>query len=609
MGSIELISDRIRLRPISKNDLEPIHELHSFPETDEFNTLGIPKNINETKIILRNWLDLMRVKKVTNHIFTVESLEGNFIGLIALNQGSLKQQRGEVWYKILPKLWSKGYATEALNLVLDFGFEQVELHRITAGCAIDNLGSIRVLEKVGMIREGICREILPLRKGWTDNYEYAILRTERNIRPKQDTVQKDKDHVWHPFTQHHSAKDHLEIVKAEGVNLYDASGKKYIDANSSWWVNTHGHGHPHIGKAISEQFSKIDHIVFAGVTHPKAVELAERITNVLPDHLQKVFFSDNGSTAVEIAIKMVIQYFYNRDENKNRFLAMQGSYHGDTFGAMSLGQRGYFNKPFEQYFFDVDYIDFPTQENEEDILKHVKSLFESGDFAGVIVEPLVQGAAGMRMYSAKFLDQLTALAHQYGVLVIFDEVMTGFGRTGKLFSMDHCENKPDIVALSKGLTAGVMALGLTVASDKIYDAFLSENVGKALLHGHSFTANPIACAVACANLDLFEKRSTWENIDAIEGWNEDFAKELSTLDCVEKIRQQGTIIAFEVKTGEGNTYFSDVKTEAYDYFLEKGVLLRPLGNVIFVNPPYCITHQDHQKITREVLNFLKEGKN
>ena len=419
--------------------------------------------------------------------------------------------------------------------------------------------------------------------------------------------QKDKTHVWHPFTQHHTAKEHLEIVKAYGVYLEDASGKKYIDANSSWWVNTHGHGHPHIAKAMSEQFSTMDHIVFAGVTHPKAVELADRITSILPPHLEKVFFSDNGSTAVEIAIKMVMQYFYNKGEGKNRFLAMNGSYHGDTFGAMSVGQRGYFNKPFEPFFFDVDYIDFPNGENEQAILNQVKQLFSSGEFAGLIIEPLVQGAAGMRMYSAEFLDQLTVLAHENGVLVIFDEVMTGFGRTGKMFAMDYCQNKPDLVALSKGLTAGVMALGLTIASNRIYDAFLSDDIGKALLHGHSFTANPIACAVACANLDIFEEESTWENIAAICQWNVEFANDLAKIDCVENIRQQGTILAFEVKTGKGNSYFSDVKTKAYQFFLEKGILLRPLGNVIFVNTPYCIEKKEYDEVRRGVIDFL-EGK-
>ncbi len=418
--------------------------------------------------------------------------------------------------------------------------------------------------------------------------------------------EKDKKHVWHPFTQHFTAKEHLEIVSAKGIYLTDVDGEKYIDANSSWWVNTHGHGHPHIGEAINTQFSTMDHIVFAGVTHPKAVELADRITNLLPEHLEKVFFSDNGSTAIEIAMKMVIQYFYNRGEEKSKFLAMNGSYHGDTFGAMSVGQRGYFNKPFEPFFFAVDYIDFPTSENEQAILNQAEILFSSGEFAGLIIEPLVQGAAGMRMYSPVFLDKLTALAQKNDVLIIFDEVMTGFGRTGKLFAMDFCKNKPDLVALSKGLTAGVMALGLTVASDKIYEAFLSDDIGKALLHGHSFTANPIACAVACASLDLFEEKKTWENIDDIVTWNTSFAKELSQFENVENIRQQGTILAFEVKTGEGNSYFSDVKTKAYPFFLEKGILLRPLGNVIFVNPPYCITEEEYRQIKEAIVSFLKD---
>ena len=414
----------------------------------------------------------------------------------------------------------------------------------------------------------------------------------------------DKKHVWHPFTQHQTAGEPLEIVKAEGVYLYDSSEKKYIDANSSWWVNTHGHGHPHIGKAISEQFKTIDHIVFAGVTHPKAAELAERITKLLPETLEKVFFSDNGSTAVEIALKMTFQYWHNKREKKQRFLAMHGSYHGDTFGAMSVGQRGYFNEPFEPFFFDVDYIDFPTASNEEQILKRAEDLFKTGEFAGMIVEPLVQGAAGMQMYSPVFLDRLTKLAHAHDVLVIFDEVMTGFGRTGKLFAMDHCREKPDLTALSKGLTAGVMALGLTVASDKIYEAFLGEETTKALLHGHSFTANPLACAVACANLDLFEQEETWEGVRNLEKWNSQFSDQLEKIKTVKNVRQQGTILAFEIDTGGDSTYFSDIKAQAYAFFLEQGVLLRPLGNTLFVNPPYCITESEYMQIQKAILDFL-----
>lgn len=417
--------------------------------------------------------------------------------------------------------------------------------------------------------------------------------------------ERDKAVVWHPFTQHKTTGDHLEIVKASDVSLFDAEGKEYIDANSSWWVNVHGHGHPHIGKAISDQFNTIDHIVFAGVTHPKAVELAERIVEKTPENLQKVFFSDNGSTAIEVGLKMAFQYFHNLEKPRQKVVALSGSYHGDTFGAMSVGQRGYFNAPFESFFFDADYLDFPSSENEQEVLKQARELFSTNEVAALILEPLVQGAAGMRMYSPEILDQLTAIAHEFGSLVIFDEVMTGFGRTGKLFSMDHCENKPDIVAFSKGLTAGVMALGLTVATQDIFDAFLSEEKTKAFLHGHSFTANPIACAVACANLDLFEREETINNIDALVKWGSEFTSTLKGLNNVRNVRQTGTIVAFEIETGQGDTYFSDIRERAYTYFLENGILLRPLGNTLFVNPPYTITKEVYDRITKTILDFLR----
>ncbi len=418
-------------------------------------------------------------------------------------------------------------------------------------------------------------------------------------------MERDKAVVWHPFTQHKTAANHLEIVKASGVSLFGADGKEYIDANSSWWVNVHGHAHPHIGKAISDQFNTIDHIVFAGVTHPKAVELAERIVEKSPANLKKVFFSDNGSTAVEVGLKMAFQYFHNQDKSRKKVVALNGAYHGDTFGAMSVGQRGYFNAPFESFFFDVDYLDFPTSKNKEAVLSNARKLFESNEVAVLILEPLVQGAAGMRMYSPEMLDELTSIAHEFGSLVIFDEVMTGFGRTGKLFAMDHCKNKPDIVAFSKGLTAGVMALGLTVASQEVYDAFLSEEKTKAFLHGHSFTANPIACAVACASLDIFEQKETFESIHSIVEWGSEFINDLKQFDTVRNTRQSGTIVAFEIETGEGDTYFSDIRERAYDYFLEHGVLLRPLGNTLFVNPPYSISKAEYSKISRAILNFLK----
>jgi adenosylmethionine---8-amino-7-oxononanoate aminotransferase len=418
-------------------------------------------------------------------------------------------------------------------------------------------------------------------------------------------LKKDRQYVWHPFTQMLSSEEPLEIVKAEKTCLFTADGTSYIDCNSSWWVNVHGHGHSHIGKAIADQFNKIDHVLFAGTTHSKAVELAERIVRILPNNaFQKVFFSDNGSTAIEVALKMVFQYWYNQNKPKRRILALEGAYHGDTFGAMAVGQRGYFNAPFEHFFFDVDQLDFPSPDIEQKLLEKAEKLFSLNEFAAIIVEPLVQGSAGMRMYSSGWLDQLVQMARKFDVLVIFDEVMTAWGRTGKLFAMNHCQELPDIVCLSKGLTGGVLPLGLTVCTDQIYNAFLSEEKTKALLHGHSFTGNPLACAAACASLDIFEEIETWKSIERICEQNWQFSHKIKGMSQIMEVRQCGTILAIELNTGEGNTYFSNVRDLAYRYFLDHGILLRPLGNILFINPPYCITNQELSKVYTTIRSFL-----
>ena len=418
-----------------------------------------------------------------------------------------------------------------------------------------------------------------------------------------DLLKKDKAYVWHPFTQMQTAPEPLELVRAKNTSLFTADGKEYIDCNSSWWVNVHGHGNEHIGNAINEQFKQIDHAIFAGATHPKAVELAERIVQLLPNPLAKVFFSDNGSTAIEVALKMVFQYWHNKNQPKKRTLALDGAYHGDTFGAMAVGQRGYFNQPFEHFFFDVDFIDFPTKDNEEELILQAENLFKSTEFAAVILEPLVQGSAGMRMYSTGFLTRLVNMAKQYEVKVILDEVMTAWGRTGTYFAFQHTEIVPDIVCLSKGLTGGVLPLGLTVATNEIYAAFLSEEKSKALLHGHSFTGNPLSCAAACASLDLFEQQSTWENVKRIADANEAFALTIDST-SVENVRFLGTILAIELKTSGESSYFSDIRDQAYTYFLENGILLRPLGNIIFINPPYCITELELNKIYEKLQTFI-----
>ncbi|MBL7900138.1 MAG: adenosylmethionine--8-amino-7-oxononanoate transaminase [Crocinitomicaceae bacterium] len=417
--------------------------------------------------------------------------------------------------------------------------------------------------------------------------------------------EKDFQFVWHPFTQMKTAQPPLPVVRAEGVWLFTEDGKKYLDANSSWWTNINGHGNKYIADKIYEQFLEIDHVIFAGVTHPKAVELSERILKKTENNFQKVFFSDNGSTSVEVALKMVYQYWYNLGQTKKRFLAIQGAYHGDTFGAMSVGERGYFNKPFEHLFFDVDFIDFPTSENGNELLKKLERLFSTSEFAGFIFEPLVQGAAGMRMYDESWLDNAISLAKKHNVLTIGDEVMTGFYRTGKFLATNYLTQKPDIICLSKGLTGGVLPLGLTLATQKIFDAFLHEETTRALLHGHSFTGNAIACAAACASLDLLEEKETIQQVEMIASMHHQFVKDQKNNPAFKSINPKGTILSIELKTNKDSGYFTSVRDEAYNYFLSKGFIIRPLGNVIFLNPPYCISEEELQSLYQVILEFAE----
>ncbi|MEN9301640.1 MAG: adenosylmethionine--8-amino-7-oxononanoate transaminase [Bacteroidota bacterium] len=417
---------------------------------------------------------------------------------------------------------------------------------------------------------------------------------------------KDAAHVWHPFTQVKTEAPPLQVVKAEGSLLFTADGRSYIDCNSSWWVNIHGHGNAHIGKAISEQFQRIDQVIFAGVTHQPAVELATRLTRLLHPSLQKVFFSDNGSTAVEVALKMAMQYFHNRGENRTKIMALNGAYHGDTFGAMSVGERDMFNRPFEPFFFEVNYLPFPEADKEAEILEKAAHDFATGAYLCLILEPLIQGSAGMRIYSVDFLEKLTRLAQENEVLVIYDEVMTAFGRTGKLFAYEHTEVVPDMICLSKGLTGGVLPMGLTVTTNAIFEAFLDDSRVKAFLHGHSFTGNPLACAAANASLDLFENSETWQNIERITHYYQEHYKRIAALNRVQEVRQLGTIFAVEL-TAEDGGYFAGVRDEIYHYFLENGCLMRPLGNVLYFNPPYSTTDSQLETMFRTLIAFLEKN--
>jgi adenosylmethionine-8-amino-7-oxononanoate aminotransferase len=422
---------------------------------------------------------------------------------------------------------------------------------------------------------------------------------------RTSALDNDKQYVWHPFTQIKTAPEPLHIVRALGSELFDSDGQSYIDANSSWWVNVHGHGHPHLAAALSEQFQQVDHIIFAGATHDSAIRLAKRTIDLLPHELTKVFFSDDGSTAVEVSLKMAFQYWFNKGENRKRVIALEGAYHGDTFGAMSVGARDVFNKPFEPFFFEVDFLDFPTTKNAHELLHDAEELLKSGEVAALIVEPLIQGSSGMRMYPIAFLDQLVSLCKKYSALVIFDEVMTGWGRTGRMFALNYTAQAPDMVCLSKGLTGGVLPLGLTVTTGEIYEAFLHDETARAFLHGHSFTGSALACAAANASLDLFEEHDTWEAIERIEEQHLVFAQRLKKLEKVSGIGVCGTIMRFEIKADDSG-YFSGKRDQIYQHMLDRGVLLRPLGNVIYINPPYCITNEELNKIYLAITSLLEE---
>lgn len=417
-------------------------------------------------------------------------------------------------------------------------------------------------------------------------------------------VERDLNVIWHPYTQMKTALPPVPIVRGEGACLFDENGKKYIDAVSSWWVNIHGHAHPHIAKKVSEQLNKLEHVIFAGFTHEGAVELAERLLNLLPVSQKKAFYSDNGSTAIEVAIKMCLQYWHNRGEARTKILAFKNAYHGDTFGAMAVSGRSAFTAAFDSLLFEVEFIDLPNEENINVLKSQISNL--KSDLACFIFEPLVQGAGGMIMYEAKYLNELMLHCRREAVLMIDDEVFTGFGRTGRPFGCNYLTEQPDIMCFSKGLTGGTMALGMTTCSQQIYDAFLSDDRLKTLFHGHSFTANPIACAAALASMDLFTEPATRDNIKRITDSHTQFLQKIKHHPKVKTVRQTGTILAFEWETGNDTSYFSSLRDTLYLYFLDAGIILRPLGNIIYILPPYCITDAELNYIYSKIEHALEE---
>ncbi len=409
-------------------------------------------------------------------------------------------------------------------------------------------------------------------------------------------TERDRRVLWHPYTQEKIAPPPVGIVRGRGVWLEIEDGRKILDGISSWWVNIHGHAHPFLNEALARQANEIGHAMFAGFTHEPAVELAEKLVAILPENLTRVFYSDNGSTAVEVALKMAYQFWQNRGESRKTFVALRGAYHGDTFGAMAASDASAFTRPFAPLLFDV-----LRAGNAEDIERIFRE--NAGEIAAVIVEPMLQGAGGMIMWTSEFVARVRRLCDEFDVLFIADEVLTGFGRTGKMFACEHAAVSPDIICLSKALTAGYLPLGATVATEEIYAAFLSDDRAKTFFHGHSFTANPLACAVASASLDLFESENCLEKIALINRKFNERLPKLIDLTCVADVRIIGAVGAIEIDAGDG--YFANVGQTLYQEFLRRGILLRPLGNVLYFMPPYVIEEREIDWVLGEIEDVLK----
>lgn len=420
--------------------------------------------------------------------------------------------------------------------------------------------------------------------------------------------------IWQPFTILKGAPESARVIEGEGIWLTLEDGRRVVDCISSWWVNLHGHSHPYIADAIHRQAGKLEHVIFANYSHEPAERLAERLVDRLPRRLERLFFSDNGSTAMEVALKMAWQYWINRGRKRKRFIAFEGGYHGDTIGAMSAGGRSVFTQIFGELMFRVDYLPYPdTWLGDESVASREDAVLDllgeklrtrPDDYAAVVIEPLIQGVAGMKMCRPNFLQKLERLCRSNDVLLIFDEVMTGFGRTGEWFAATKSRVEPDIIALAKGITGGFLPLAVTVCSDRIYRGFQTDDPLATFWHGHSYTANPLGCAAALASMDLLERDE-----DAFRRMGElhlELIEPVRTLPFVEKVRVQGAVAAFSVRTGEADGYLNRIAGQIKERCTDFDLLLRPLGNVVYLMPPYCITRRELEMVYKKVRMLLRE---
>lgn len=417
--------------------------------------------------------------------------------------------------------------------------------------------------------------------------------------------ERDSQYNWHPYTQHKTAQPHIAITKGKGALLWDENGKEYIDAIASWWVNPYGHSNQFIADAIYKQLTSLEHVLFGGFTHEPAVLLSEKLMQLLPSNQKKIFYSDNGSTAVEVAIKVALQYNYNKGIKKTKIIAFKDAFHGDTFAAMAASGISFFTEAFKGSLLEVVRIPVPILGNEERSIQALENLAKTNEYAAFIYEPLVQGAAGMVMYAPEVLDKLMAICKENNVFTIADEVMTGFGKTGKTFATDYLVEKPDMMCLSKALTGGTIPMAITTFTQEIFDAFYDDETNKALFHGHTFTANPTGCAAALASIQLLQTDEMQANIQRVNNKHLAFESKIKTHPKVKTTRVLGVIFALEIKTDSQESYYGTMRNKLYNFFIENGVILRPVGNIVYILPPYIITDEQLDKIYQTVEKALE----
>ena len=425
-----------------------------------------------------------------------------------------------------------------------------------------------------------------------------------------DWITFDRDHVWHPYTQMLTAPAPIPVARAEGVYLYTDDGRRILDGISSWWVNIHGHSHPRLGRALVEQSRRLQQVIFAGCTHEPAARLAAELVSLTPEGLDHVFYSDDGSTAVEVALKMAVDYWRIRGEpGRTLFVLLDRAYHGDTFGAMAVSGVDLFQEAFESMCFDVRRAYNPYSDGKDprrfagECVESIEEILrvDADGTAAVIIEPMLQGAGGMIVWPAEFLRRARELCNRYNVLLIADEVFTGFGRTGKLFACEHGPVTPDILCLSKALTGGYLPLAATLSTEEVYSRFLSEDRRRTFFHGHSYTANALACAVALESLAIIEEENVLSRVRSLEALFRERLRELRELPAVGDVRSIGAVAALELSSpqdeaGEKEAYLATLGPRLSEEFLRRDLLLRPLGNVLYFMPPYVISDEEAHRV-------------